>query len=189
MRHRAYFGAEARNKRSLIMVCLGLAAILLILIAILFIVGDNQKDSNKESTPQTSNVETATGHMDELELLSVETVDSSVVITTNYGTMRYSAAFVDIMQVEVENLDACAQLVFSVLIDGAWHKIYALMINVKDELLVGHWTIGDTVYPVSAILYAPEGIRDDELLTFYAAQETFNDIMFSLEENKGFAST
>ena len=62
-------------------------------------------------------------------------------------------------------------------------------INVKDELLVGHWTIGDTVYPVSAILYAPEGIRDDELLTFYAAQETFNDIMFSLEENKGFAST
>ena len=78
------------------------------------------------------------------------------------------------------------RIVFYATIGGEKHALYALLFNGREGMPLGYLCVEGNIYSVNAIFYDPEGISDEGLSTFNAAQETFNDVAMSLEDNKNF---
>lgn len=122
----------------------------------------------------------------ELLVQNVTKQDNMVLVETTYGTVRYPFAFSDIMSVEAENHGNYAALEFSAMIDGETYKLYTLYFNSEDGVPVGTLRYDSETYVVTAEFHDASGISDLNMVTFYAAQETFNDVINSLSENENF---
>ena len=122
----------------------------------------------------------------ELLVQNVTEENDTVLVETTYGTVRYPYAFSDILSVESENRGDHAVLEFNAAIDGETHKLYTLYFNSEEGMPVGILRIDNKTYVVSAEFHDANGISDLNMATFYAAQETFNDVVNSLSENENF---
>ena len=119
---------------------------------------------------------------------SVEDGDA-VVVSTTYGSVRYPFAFSDLIHFVAENDADHAMLEFTADIDDVEAPLYTIVFNGQEGILLGSMSIPDSEEPVPvyAELHAPEEeLEEGDLATFYAAQETFNDVVVSLGENEGF---
>lgn len=125
----------------------------------------------------------------EFKIESVTEQGESVSVTTTYGTFAYPFAFSDLIVIEAVDLETTAQLKFFLDMDGVNVPIYTVCYNSEEGSLCGHLTLPDKeeAIPVSVILgEIPEDISEDWKLTFYATQETFNEVLFSMAEDVNF---
>lgn len=122
----------------------------------------------------------------ELLVQNVTVQDDTVLVETTYGTVRYPHAFSDIMSVEAATFENHATLEFTATIDDTTHKLYTLLFNGEEGMPVGVLRNGDERYVVTVQFHDANGISDNNMSTFYATQETLNDVLNSLSENKGF---
>ena len=124
----------------------------------------------------------------ELVVESVTEQEDAMLVTTTYGTVKYPFAFSDIISVEAETFEDYAVLSFSTMIDGAEVKLYALQFNGTEGTPVGTLKVDGEKYVVTSQFYEANNISDNSMATFYATQETINDVLRSLSENEGFTA-
>ena len=126
------------------------------------------------------------GEMKELLLQDVSEQGNVIVVTTTYCAVSYPVGFEEVITAEVQMQENDPRIVFYATIGGEKHALYALLFNGREGIPLGHLRVEGDIYSVSAIFYDPEGVSGEGLSTFNAAQETFNDVAMSLEENKNF---
>lgn len=152
----------------------------------------------KIETPEDLSKDTQIGSVDAPEemnapALRIETTDEDskwVTVGTTYGAFRYSSAFSDIIAVTAVQHDAASNLLFTADIDGKEILLYTIRYNEDGKgIALGTLKLSDqaATMPVSVSFGdAPNGLAGNELATFIAAQETFNDVLTSMMEDSRF---
>lgn len=184
---------NAKKKKILIAV---LAAVVVLIAIILMAAGGgndtpNQSHSSVETTgasrpPETP--ETSAPVAEDLLILeSTENQGEWVVLTTSCGVMKYPFSFSDLIQVEAVSDENQGIMKFSVKIGESVYPVYSVSFGSGEGFFLGSMEIGDTQVRVyGAMDQLPEGLEESGAATFFAAQESFNDIVSSLKENERF---
>lgn len=161
-----------------------LAAIIVVLAAALLINGNNPE---KPAAPGETSSTTQTLPSDALVIESVIERGEEVVVTTNYCTVTFPYAFSDLVKVEAVNTKDKIALQFFALIDGVDHKLYELNFGGEGTMKIGYLHFAQRMVNVYGTVYTPDSsLTGDNRLAFIAAQETFNEVAFSLTENEHF---
>jgi len=123
-----------------------------------------------------------------LKLLSIAEHGEWMVAETNYGSFRYPAAFADILAPEVIAHATSSELQFIAQIADQSLVAYSIRYNERIGDRCGTLRLSDAVedIPVYVEFAEPTGIPDDWLDTFYAVQETFNDVLDSMAQDSRF---
>ena len=123
---------------------------------------------------------------EELSIMSVTEDGDWVTVKTSYITLRYPFAFSDIIEVEAFNENSASQLRFYSEMDGKKILNYVIHFNDNEGTPCGTLDLKKEI-PVSAEFKAPpKKLSKDWYSTFYAVQETFNDVLKSMSEDKAF---
>lgn len=123
-----------------------------------------------------------------LQILSTDEDDESIIVETTYGKFSYPRAFMDVISVEtaVDSEDECLKFISE--IDGNPTVLFTIFYDSNKGVHCGQQVLpNDKEVNVSVVFEdAPEQISDDWKTTFYAAQEIFNDVIASMEEDGRF---
>lgn len=180
-----YGNSNAAQRNKLMIICIALGVVLALLIVMVVCLHLNQTPENDKTDGTTAG---ETSGIQELLLESVTEQGDAVLVVTTYGTVKYPYAFSDLLSVEAETFEKYAVLDFGATIDGTMHKLYKLMFNSEEGMLIGTLQKDGETYVVTAQFYEMSGVSGDSVITFNAAQETFNDVVNSLSENEGFTA-
>lgn len=124
-----------------------------------------------------------------LELVSTEEQGAAVAVTTTYCRIQYPFALSDLIRINPVTHQDQAALEFFGLIGGEQFPLFTLWFNGQGAIPLGTMRIEGEDAPVSVsaeIFEIPGELDDAGRNTFNAAQEIFNDVIVSLEENEGF---
>lgn len=158
-------------------------ALLLTLLAVAVVM----ERENKNKTPGTSKPSaTNSGAAKELLVQSVEEQGDWMVVNTTYGVIKYPFAFSDLIRIETENGSNDAKMDFSAFVGEEEVMLYTLYFNKNAGITLGSLTVDGEEYTVTAVIHDLVYANEDNRLTYQAAQETFNDVAMSLEENDHF---
>ncbi len=150
-----------------------------------------QSDAPITEPPIASEPLNSEVNIPELKIESLEEQEQIVLITTSYGTMSFSSAFSELIGTDVYFGDGTGCIIFSARVGGENQTVFSLLFNNESGIDVGTLKLDGVETPirVSVVFYdPPASIAGDDLISFLAAQETFNDIVVSLEKNEGFTS-
>lgn len=178
------------GKMNWILIAVLLAIILGLLVTLLLIVDNGQGPEQPESPSATeSTPNNPTENTQQLEILRIEEQGESVVVITNLCRVKYPYAFSDLIQVEQINSDEKVALRFYAVINGKRAELYELAFGGQGNLQVGALMRPNVAEPMlvyAEIFAAPSDLKEDERIAFIAAQETFNDVVNSLQDNEMF---
>ncbi len=176
-------------------IALGVVLVLLVVLLVCLGSGKTPEASVPDSTEgtmtapaETTPTEETLPKMKELLVESVEEQEDIVLVNTTYVTVKYPYAFSDIMSVEAQTFEDYAVLEFGAIIHDTTHKVYTLFFNGEEGMPVGTLQLDGETYVVTAQFHDVSGMNEDSMITYYAAQETFNDVVNSLSENEGFTA-
>ena len=182
------------NHKILKKIVLCLAMLLAVTMA-LWGCGKETEETAATEVTETAEVQTTAAteaHVQqELVVESLEDQDDMIVVTTSFGQVKYPYAFADLIQVKAVNAEDMASLQFTALISGDEYPLYALHFGGSEGIALGTLEIAGEAEPravFAAFFAADETALGDGASTFYAVQETFNDVVASLNEVPGFVS-
>lgn len=145
-----------------------------------------------ESASETEETETEeTAPKAVLQVLSTEEQGEYVTVTTTYGSFRYPFAFSDLIQIQAMEENGSESLMFYAVIGDTGAKLFTIRFDDGGAVALGAMTVDQdgTTLPLTADVYsAPDTLDADGKNTYYAAQEIFNDVVISLQENENFVS-
>lgn len=127
--------------------------------------------------------------LSELKVISSTENDGSVDVETTYGKFSYPSAFADIMSVKAVSEEKTTALQFFSNIDGKEALIYTIYYNNDIGTPCGLYTFsesGEEIVVSVVFENLPENISSDWISTFRATQETFNDVIESMDEDERF---
>lgn len=171
------------SKTGWIVVCCVLA---LVLIALIVVAGRMNPDQPPETPGESqqatgSQIALIQGPIDEMVIRTVEEREDAVYVSTSYGDFTYPYAFSDLLVIEEVNEDSCVGLTVSVFLLGRNEPVYTLWINSDRGILAGMLQREEITYRVTMEMYDPrENLNEAYQSTFYAVQETLNDVLQSL---------
>lgn len=177
-----------KQRKVLTIACVAASAVLVLLIVVLACLNQGKGPENVGPGANEDTMAGATSSVKELLVESVTEQGDAVIVVTTYGTVKYPYAFSDLISVEAETFADHAALDFLAEIEGEKHKLYTLTFHVEEGMVVGTLEIDGETYLVTAQFHGAAGLSDDSMVTFYAAQETFNDVVNSLSDNEGFTA-
>lgn len=125
----------------------------------------------------------------ELTIDSVEQQNDMMVLKTSYGTVKYSFAFSDLIEIVATNQDTQAALEWFVLVGEEKYPLFTISFNGSEGELLGTMVVeaDKPAEQVRMLFFAADGnLEDAELQTFYAAQEVLNNVIASLTDNETF---
>lgn len=109
---------------------------------------------------------------------------SSMLVKTSYLDVAFPYAFSDVIFVEAINEDGMAALAFSTKTSTMDERIYTVWFGGTTGESIGTYQ-GNV--PVTVEFYPlPDDLSEDDRGTFKATQETFNDVLQSMHEDKNF---
>lgn len=188
-----YDKKKAVKQRKMLTAAIAVAsAILVLLIAVLLILGRDK--APEEVVPGTTTEAPVTEIRSNVKAMLVESIQEegdTVIVQTTYGTVKYPYAFSDLVIVEAQTFENHAVLEFKAELDGTEYKLYTLTFALdrgEEGIPVGELPVDGKTYVVTALFHDVTGLDDDNMVTFYAVQETFNDVVNSLSENEGFTA-
>lgn len=152
-----------------------LAFVLVVIAAIVgFGIGHSTVQDDITTNPQTE---------EGLSILSVTESGEWVNVKTSFITFRYPFAFSDIIELEAFNEGSSSQLRIYSKLDGQRILNYIVHFNDNEGLLCGTLKLKEVI-PVSVeFKEVPKKLPAEWVSTFSAVQETFNDVLKSMEEN------
>ena len=124
-----------------------------------------------------------------LQILASSETQEWVVLETSFGTFKYPYAFSDIIKAKAINDGKVSKLLFSAQIDGKDIPLYTIHYNDTIGVPFGIYRHAENVEAVSVSVVfaeAPSTLSTGGMTTFQAAQESFNDVITSMAENKAF---
>lgn len=150
---------------------------------------DNGSNFSEVTGEQESNTEAETGILPELKITSTDIQEELVVLETTYGVIKYSSAFKDIVIIETFNGGKSAQLDVTADIDGQNTLVYTIYYNSNNGTPFGKIFVPKMNERIILSVVFEEIDNEwslDWQTTFYAVQETFNDIVESMKENDNY---
>lgn len=171
----------ARRKRKkvnkkLIWIAAASAAVLITIVCLLLCGNDAPQNQDPERGP-----------LKELTVGVMERQGETVVVETSYGAVKFPYAFSDLISVEALNQEKQTALIFTARIGGQPEKIYTIWFNGSEGAAAGTMDLNDGETPVQVTLVFHEpNVTGEDLTTFYATQETVNDVLASLQEGGSF---
>lgn len=165
------------------------AVVALVVVLTVFLSGKAPEAQEQTGSIQSSASEEASSDPAQTRLpgleLTVEQEGQMMVITTSYCVLKYPFAFSDVIRVTAENQ---AALLFCAWLNNTEYPMFSIVFDGNGGIPVGTLKLDDgTVVSVTAQLFeADEAMEPDMLKSFYAVQETINDIIQSLAENEHF---
>ncbi len=196
--------SEKKMTKVFVSVFVGIILVLMIVVVIMLCAngGDDTEPSESSNIPAQSGAVTeppiaseplnSEVVIPELKIESVEEQEDIVLITTSYCSMSYSSAFSELMGTDVYFGDGTGCIIFSARVGGGNQTVYSLLFNNESGIDLGTLKLDGVSEPirVSVVFYdAPASLTGDNLISYLAAQETFNDVVVSLEKNEGFTSS
>lgn len=185
-------GGRVMSKNGMMVLCGVLALVLIVLIVVAVKMGTEQTPDTPD-VPQTSQsvgetqIPLVAGPMDEMMIDAVEEGEDAMYVTTSYINFTYPYAFSDLLVIEEVNEESCVGLTVSVFLQGRNEKTYTIWINSDRGMPVGALHRGEKTYRVSMEMYDPrENMSEVYLSTFYAVQETLNDVLQSMAADGDF---
>lgn len=124
-----------------------------------------------------------------LELLSVSERGEWMLVETTYGFFRYPTAFSDFLAPEVIDQGTSARLQFIAQIAEQSLVVYTIHYNEVTGNRCGTLKLSADTKEIPVYVSfseANDAIPADWLDTFYAVQETFNDVLSSMAEDSRF---
>ena len=155
------------------------------------LVYDDKAFDGQESNVSVDNKnETTLSKHPNLNVLSKKEDGDLVIVNTTYGTFSYPFAFADILSFEVSTDGSVDKLNFYADLSERKYILFTINFGSSEGVFIGQVKIEgeSTQTSVSVVFYdEPEGLNDDELTTYYAAKELFNDIEQSLMKNDNYS--
>lgn len=179
------------DNRYLVMIGVIVCVVVLTAVVTVFVLvwgGTHDQDDHREEEAQTT---TQVEPIEELIIHSIEEQENTVDVSTSYGVFKYPFAFSDIIRTEAIELKDGTALEFTAMIAGESYNLYTICFGSEEGIPVGKIKIGEKKqsYNVGVIFYDLDEKLDEQYhSTFYAALETFNDVVDSMEENENFTS-
>lgn len=148
---------------------------------------DETADTLSTEAAETMEIVESTDNSESLEAAfsAVLTEESKIIkVTTQYGTVEYPAAFSDVIQTRTEFRGGVAVLKFEGRIGDAMVELFDICYGeMEDEPLRQIRLEDGTLVYVYLVTYdPPQDMEEDELNTYYAAQEILNDVISSIME-------
>ena len=178
------------KKRKLILAALAFCAAVTMFAS----AGCDKKDppphDSTEDTEQQTPVTPEEKHFPELQILSTTESNSWVTVETTYGTFRYPFAFSDLITVKADSNDSSASLQFTADVDGEMTVIYTIYYNEENGHPCGTLKLAEDEDPIIvSVVFAelPADMPEASKPTFFATQETFNDVLTSMKEDSRFS--
>lgn len=177
---------KSRKNRSVCLLAAALAGLLL--------GGCKKPDPVAETTgpvvtqPAGTTVETTEAPRENLLVLyGTEIREDAVVVTTSLVTLKLPFAFGDLIAVEEQSTLDWGKLAFSLRSGDTQWPLYTLFFGEGEGYYLGTLTTEAGEVEVYGALHSiSEELAESQTASFYAAQETFNDVVDSLEEWPGF---
>jgi len=142
-----------------------------------------------EITPTETRIEATGEYIPKLFLMSRNESDESVEIKTSYCTMKYPIAYADLVEAVVVDANSKKVVEFYARLNGGHYLLYTISFTETEGELIGTLELEGSEEPLElrAIFHeASEELVGDDLISFRAGQETFNDVWTSLAENTRF---
>lgn len=163
-----------------------LASVFVILVVVAFLL----PGSSPENPAGSDGSPTSPNHAEDMVIHSIQEQGQTILVTTSYGTVRYPFAFSDIISVEAVTEEDRAALVFTANINDNFEPIFTLWFNGDTGIICGFMEMKEGTCPVRVeFMPVPEDLHADYLLTFYAAQESVNEVLSSLNENANYTES
>lgn len=143
---------------------------------------DGQQNFNDDVQNQQVDLST-------FQIISTTEKNDSVVLVTSLGTLQYSAAFSDVITVNATSGKSGAAIVFSAVLQSDEIPLFTVHYGSKIGNVLGKFVLSDNSSEVwASVEFAalPEGLSADVINTLQAAQEIFNDVYASMEEDSRF---
>ncbi|MBE6768068.1 MAG: hypothetical protein E7549_04060 [Ruminococcaceae bacterium] len=124
-----------------------------------------------------------------LEILSATEAGEWVAVATTFGRFRYPVAMADLLRAEAVSEGTTAALRFVARLDGRDVTIYTIHYNKAVGIPCGTLVLSDTADEIAVyadLAEKPDDLSEEWVGTFYAAQETFNDVLSSMAEDSRF---
>lgn len=169
---------KAKNIVLMLLVC----AVLVVLSVVLTSVVTSKNASIENVSEKIVQEET------NLKILSVIENNESISVETTYGSFNYPRAFMDVISVDTDVASGDECLKFMAQIDGDSIDVYTIYYNSSKGVLCGYQILPDDREVNVSVVFeeVPENISDEWKTTFYAAQETFNDVIVSMSQDSRF---
>lgn len=144
-----------------------------------------QPSIGETQTPET--VQTEPSPL-ELTLESIVEQDQMMVAVTSYCEVSYPFAFSDVIRVNAQAQPGRGVLTFCAYLDQKEYPMFCIAFDGAEGIPVGTLSLADgsTVSVTAEIFPGEESLDSDMLHTFYAAQESINDVLSSLMDAEGF---
>lgn len=180
-------GVKAMLRPNLIKIILVLIFAILILVVVLLPerAGNDEGTTQTTAGSQTTSQTTASGQaLPELVIHSLEEQGEWVHVSTSYCDFVYPLAYSDLLEIDTVNNGDCVALVFMANLQDTTEPVYRLWINAKTGAYVGELTANGDTYSLYVEVIEPRQNLDSALLdSYYAAQETLNDVLQSMENS------
>ena len=126
----------------------------------------------------------------ETPVLAVESVTEqgdAVIVKTSYCEVQYPFAFADLIRVRAEE----EKLNFVMELLGEEYPLFAICFGEGEGIPLGTLQLEGQPEPMA--VWAEIGVPNEDALgdnvnTYFAVQESFNDVIMSLMENEGFTA-
>lgn len=172
------------NSKQLLIAGCVIGAVALIVAACFFLGGGTKDEGPVAYDPNR-------GPLKELKVNSLTRKGETMVVDTSYGEVEYPYAFSDLIQVESLNQDNQTALAFSARINNEDKALYTVWFNGSEGQTVGAFDLQDGEKPVliTVVFYQPGAeLVGDDRTTYYATQETVNDVLTALQRNQNFST-
>lgn len=160
----------------------------LCVIIVLGVVIAGMTNKNKDYNDDLESTEQENTSVPELKIISTKESDNWVVVETTYGEFQYPAAFSDIIKLESITKDNSSQLQFFARIDEGDVLVYTIYYNNNIGERFGKLKLSENnEIAVFFVFEKADGTNSSDWLdTFYAIQDTFNDVKNSMSEDSRF---
>ena len=174
------------NKKAKNIVLMLLVCIVLVIVSVAITAFVTSRSGTTENVSEKKIVQEDT----KLQIISTVENNEWIVVETTYGRFCYPRAFMDVIAVETAVVSGDECLKFMSEIDGISTAVYTIYYDSNEGVLCGHQVLpNDEKVNVSVVFEdAPDQISDDWKTTFYAVQETFNDVIVSMSEDSRFTA-
>ncbi|MBR5286574.1 MAG: hypothetical protein IKU30_06730 [Clostridia bacterium] len=150
----------------------------------------NTLSSNDESDKYSNLVEEDVIDFSAFKILSSKYASSKIEVETTLCKISYSAAFSDVISVKPEGLNNCAKLNFYANLSSGETLIYSIIFGGEESTAFGKLQVNEgkeTINVYVSFYDAPANLDKDDKATFNATQETFNDVVSSLNDDPRFS--
>ena len=188
---------QLKRVRVLPLVCLIITVVFLIMILVYSLLNESNDPPTSQESPgiqdyiDPNDENKPNADFSRFDILSTKEEGNAIVVETTFGCFQYPTAFSDLITVKAKSEDLSANIEFFVQINSKEVPLFTVHYGGTEGNPCGLLTLSEDTKPiVVSVIFAtpPADLSSENEATFGAAQEIFNDVIASMEEDPRFST-